>query len=210
MHDALAGPGDYQHAARALAQARENDICPVAQMALVRPTLGGIDQTLQAIARQGLENAHLFAIAGTEAAHGSAGALLAHELVPAARLVEEAAERRRLRLFWYPTVRFDPAMPLGEQVCRGPRCSGDMAIRVEPDGSVIPPRGPFRAAGNLLTDDWETLQNSEAYGAYRRRLQSDTHCDTCPGLAICAADCPREPAGWAEAEYEERIVESEE
>ena len=25
-----------------------------------------------------------------------------------------------------------------------------------------------------------------------------THCATCPGLAICAADCPKEPAGWSD------------
>jgi hypothetical protein len=29
-------------------------------------------------------------------------------------------------------------------------------------------------------------------------VESDTHCGQCPGLAICAADCPRAPAGWAE------------
>ena len=38
---------------------------------------------------------------------------------------------------------------------------------------------------------------SEVYEAYRRRVQTDTHCDECPGLAICAADCPRTPLGWA-------------
>jgi radical SAM protein with 4Fe4S-binding SPASM domain len=137
------------------------------------------------------------AVATADAACASSGALLAHELVPAARLVEEAAERFDLRLLWHPTVQFDPAIPLGEQVCRGPRCGGDTAIRVEPDGSVIPARGPFCSAGNLIRDTWETIEQSEIYASYRRRVESDTHCDRCPGLAICAADCPREPAGWA-------------
>ena len=91
---------------------------------------------------------------------------------------------------------------LAEQVCRGPRCSGDTAIRVEPDGSVFPARGPFRAAGNLIEDDWESIEQSDVFTSYRQRVESDTHCDQCPGLAICAADCPREPAGWAEAERE--------
>ena len=133
-------------------------------------------------------------------AQAPTGALLAHELAPAARQVEESAERLGLRLLWYPTVRLDAASPLGEQACRGPRTSGDTAIRVESDGSVIPARGPFRPAGNLVSDDWETIEHSEVYQNYRRRIESDTRCDECPGLAICAADCPRDPAGWAEGQ----------
>jgi radical SAM protein with 4Fe4S-binding SPASM domain len=172
----------------------------VAQVVLVRPTLTAIDQTLESLAKHGLRDASVFAIATTDPAEASAGALLAHELAPTARMVEEMAERLGLRLLWYPTVRFDPAKALGEQVCRGPRCSGDPAVRVEPDGSVFVARGPFHPVGNLTTDDWDTMEHSEAYRSYRRRLESDTHCDACPGLAICAADCPREPAGWAEAE----------
>jgi radical SAM protein with 4Fe4S-binding SPASM domain len=200
VHDALAGPGDRTMAVRALAAALKHEICPVAQIALVRPTLPTIDRTLEALARHGLNNVNLFAIATADPTQASAGAIAAHELPPAARLAEEAAERLRLRLLWLPTVQFNPAWPLSQQVCRGPRCGGDTAIRVEPDGSVIPARGPFLAAGNLIDDDWSTIEQSEVYQHYRHRVESDTHCDGCPGLAICAADCPREPAGWAEAE----------
>ena len=199
VHDALAGAGDYKSAVRALALAQKNEVCPVAQMALLRPTLTTIDQTLAGLSEHGLENACLFAVATLDATEASAGALLAHELAPAAQMVEEAAERWGVRLLWHPSVRFDPRKPLGEQVCRGPRCSGDTAIRVEPDGAVFAPRGPFRPAGNLLTDDWETLEQSDVYQAYRRRVESDTHCNACPGLVICAADCPRDPAGWADS-----------
>jgi radical SAM protein with 4Fe4S-binding SPASM domain len=95
-------------------------------------------------------------------------------------------------------VQFRRGETLAEQVCRGPRCSGDHAVRVEPDGKVFPARGPCRAAGNLLSDDWETIREHEVFRSYRRRVENDTHCDDCPGLAICAADCPRNPAGWAQ------------
>jgi radical SAM protein with 4Fe4S-binding SPASM domain len=71
-------------------------------------------------------------------------------------------------------------------------------VRIGPDGSVIPARGPNRAAGNLLSDSWEAIAGSPVYRAYQERIASDTHCDDCPGLAICAADCPRNPAGWAD------------
>jgi len=197
VHDALAGEGDCKMAVRALAAARKNEVCAVAQLALTRNTLETIDQTLESIAGHGIENACIFAVATTEAELASAGAMLAGELPPAAEIVEESAERLGVRLMWYPTVRFDPAGPLGDQLCRGPRAGGDWAIRVEPDGTVFAPRGPAVAAGNLLEDDWETIEKSEPFAQYRQRLQGDTRCDQCPGLSICAADCPREPAGWA-------------
>jgi len=47
-------------------------------------------------------------------------------------------------------------------VRQGPRCSSDVAIRVEPDGAVIPPRGPRRVAGNLLSDHWPAIWQDAA------------------------------------------------
>lgn len=200
VHDALAGVGDAKLAIRALSEAQGSEICPVAQLVLVRPTLPTVGRTLQALVEYGIENVAVFAVATTEAAEGAAGALLAHELPPIARLIEESAERLGLRLLWYPTVRFDPSRSLGEQACHGPRCGGDASIRVQPDGTVFLPRGPHVSAGNLLEDDWSAIERSEACRRYRARIASDTHCSDCPGLVVCAADCPREPAGWADAE----------
>jgi len=198
VHDRLAGQGDWAIARRLLLAAREAEICPVAQLALTHPTLAGIEETFSLIAELGVENVCLFALATEKETPGAAEILSADELPPAARIVEEAAERRCLRLFWQPTMRYDASRPLGEQACAGPRCGSDFSIRVCADGAVIPPRGPYRSAGNLLMCDWPAIAAGEAFAAYRRRLESDTHCATCPGLAICAVDCPREPAGWAE------------
>jgi radical SAM protein with 4Fe4S-binding SPASM domain len=202
IHDALLQPGDQAKAIEAILAAQQQEICPVPHVALLQSTLRTIAETLRAIAERGVHNACFFALATeqkkqTAAAPLRDGPLDAEELVQAAQVVEAAAETHGMRMLWFPTVQFDPALGLAEQVGHGPRCGGDTAIRVESDGAVIPPRGPFRSAGNLLHDSWETISQSEAFRRYRQRLQSDTHCDHCPGLAICAADCPRHPAGWA-------------
>ena len=102
-----------------------------------------------------------------------------------------------IRHLWYPPRQRAEGVSLAEQVRQGPRTSGDHAIRVENDGSVYVARGPWQAVGNILHDDWEVIAANETYEAYRKRVQTDTHCDECPGLAICAADCPRTSAGWA-------------
>ncbi len=125
-------------------------------------------------------------------------AITADGLLQVASLVEETAYEVQARFIWEPPVQRNPAVPLAQQVRKGPRCAGEVAIRVEPDGSVIPPRGPYRSAGNLLTDSWDKIWENEAFRVYRERVEAPTRCDRCPGLTICAADCPREPSGWAQ------------
>lgn len=195
VHDALAGEGDRRLALEALTHTCQNEVCPMANVALVSSTLATIEETLDDLARRGVRNVGFYALATTEA--GPCEAVAADGLPQVAAMVEQWASDADVRYLWYPPVRFEPAVSLAEQVRRGPRTAGDNTIRVQPDGTVIPPRGPFLAAGNLLTDDWEAVRRHDVYRAYRHRLESDTRCHDCPGLAICAADCPRHPAGWA-------------
>jgi len=197
VHDALAGAGDHQAAEEALSRTEKSEVCAVAEVALVQSTVSAMEATIAALVRGGVTNVCFYALAADDPA-SAGGALPADALLPAAKLVEELADESQVRFLWYPPVRFDPGRPLDRQVCLGPRCSGDHAVRVEPDGTVIPPRGPRLSAGNLFNDTWETIHGSAAFEQYRRRLAADTHCPDCPGLAICAADCPRDRAGWAE------------
>ncbi|MBN1589507.1 MAG: radical SAM protein [Pirellulales bacterium] len=197
VHDALAGAGDHGAAVRALSEIQRCEICAVAEVALVETTLHAIEETIESLVARDVINAAVFAVAAPEREKAE-GPLSGGALVQAAMLVEESAEQHGVRLIWYPPLRFDPRLPLAQQVRRGPRSSGDSAIRLEPDGTVIPGRGPWQPAGNLMAGDWDSIRNEPSYQAYRRRVETDTHCDTCPGLAICAADCPRHPEGWAD------------
>ncbi len=196
-HDRLAGSGDHEHALRAIGMARQNEVYPLAEIALTRATVEVAEETIRSLPGLGVGSAALFALA---AETGTAGgeALRAEELIQVAGLIEETADEAGLRLLWYPPVRFDPSRSATEQVCGGPRASGDTAVRVEPDGAVLPARGPRIVGGNLLSDPWPRIHESLAFRQYRARVEHDTHCEQCPGLAICAVDCPRNPQGWAD------------
>ena len=115
-----------------------------------------------------------------------------------AALVENNADATQVRYVWEPPVERAPRLSLAAQAQAGPRCAGDAAVRVEPDGRMFSARGPATSVGNLLTTEWATLWQHPAFHAYRDRLTAATRCDVCPGLALCAADCPRERAGWAQ------------
>ena len=159
IHDALAGPGDHKMALRALGAAQQQSSARRPKSHWCSRPWQPSTKRFQVFASHGLKDVGVFAIATTDASEASAGALSADELAAAVRMVEKAAKRLGLRLAWHPTVRFDPAVSLGEQVCRGPRFGGDGAIRVLPDGSVFLADGPYRPAGNLFEDGgWDRGQ----------------------------------------------------
>lgn len=194
IHDALCGAGDLAAAWGVMAGAFALEVCPVAEVPLVESTLDTLDESLAALEEKDVANVAFYAIAAAGAERD--GALAAQALPQVAALVEQRAQRRYL---WLPPVQRNPGVPLVEQVRRGARCpGGDLSMRVEPDGAVIPPRGPYRPAGNLLAGAWETIWQNPAFRDYRQRVEAPTRCEVCPGLAICAADCPREPRGWSQ------------
>lgn len=200
LHDGLLGAGDYAAVWATFAALRALEVCPVAVIPLVEATLDTVDETLLELRQQDIPNISFFAVAALDSVPAAqrGGALPARGLPQVAALVESAASAAQVRYLWEPPVQYQPTRPLAEQVQRGPRCAGDAAVRVEPDGSVIPARGSYSSVGNVLTDKWETIWAQPAFRAYRARVEAATRCEVCPGLAICAADCPREPAGWAQ------------
>lgn len=199
VHDALCGAGDHAAATALLAWLEANQLCAVAEVPLVQTTLFVLNTTVTTLIAQGADNIAFVAYVTTDEALAEQDGIFTADAMPqVATMVEEAAHEAHARFIWDPPVQRDPAQSLAAQVQRGPRCSGDVAVRVEPDGSVIPPRGPYKSAGNLLQMPWDTIWHHEVFRRYRERVEAPTHCDRCPGLAICAADCPRELAGWAQ------------
>ncbi|MCA9969096.1 MAG: SPASM domain-containing protein [Anaerolineales bacterium] len=197
VHDALCGAGDHGRLATVYDAIQTAEVCPVAEIPLVAQTVAGLRDTLDDLTRSGVVNASFFAIAAADDAAAD-GAIPARAMPQTADWVEELAAQLDLRFIWQPPVARETAVSLAAQVQAGPRCSGDVAVRVEPNGDVIPPRGRYRAAGNLLQDDWPKIWRHPAFVRYRDRVTAPTRCAECPGLVICAADCPREPAGWAQ------------
>ena len=201
LHDALCGetPSDHAAAVELLRWLEENEVCAVAEIPLLKSTLDDLDETVATLMAQGVDNLSLVAYASTDAAIAEQGDIFLAEAMPqVATIVEEVTEEANARFIWNPPVQREPTQSLTAQVQAGPRCSGDVAVRVEPDGRVIPARGPRQSAGNLLTQPWDAIWEHDVFRIYRERVEAPTRCDICPGLTICAADCPKEPKGWSQ------------
>jgi radical SAM protein with 4Fe4S-binding SPASM domain len=200
VSERLLGAGEYESAMAAFAAILTAEVCPVALVPLVRSTTFELENIVSSLVTEGVTNFFFFALATLAEMPEDDETLTAESLPQVASLVEEAAHEFNVRFLWAPPVERDSAKRLDEQVREGPRCAGDVSVRVEHDGAVIPPRGAYQVAGNILQDDWSTIWNHQAFRQYRERVASPTRCDTCPGLAICAADCPKNPEGWARRE----------
>jgi len=200
VHDTIFGDGDLDRVLSLFKNSQQLEIAPVAEMPLVSDTLDQIEQVLETLMDVGVRNVNFLAIAapGEMSPDERAGALAASAMPQIADLVEEMANDSDVRFIWQPPVLRNPKFTLSEQIRRGPRCSDDLSVRVEPNGDVIPARGPYLPAGNLLRDKWVDIWSQEVFVHYRERVERPTHCDECPGLAICAADCPRNLAGWSQ------------
>ncbi len=195
VHDTLFGDGDHLAARQVFTRTQQLEVADVAHVPLVQATLPGLEETLESLHALHVPNAAFFAIASLEST--STEAIPAEAMRQVASQVEEDAAEANVRYIWEPPVQRNPAKSLNDQLRAGPRCATDLSIRVEPTGTVIAPRGPFRMAGNILRDDWNSIWITDAFKHYRERVQSPTRCDLCPGLAICAADCPVEARGWS-------------
>lgn len=198
-HDSHFGVGDHKMLMPVFEAILEDEVAPVAELPLVEATTPALAESLAQLRSAGLRNANFYAIAAPDdmPADQRAGAMRSSAMPQVANLIEELSNEMDVRFIWQPPVMRDPGVSLVEQVRAGPRASDDLAVRVEPDGEVIPARGPYRSAGNLLEDDWTEIWEHEAFKKYRERVERPTRCEFCPGLALCAADCPRKPAGWS-------------
>jgi radical SAM protein with 4Fe4S-binding SPASM domain len=220
-HDRLYGAGDHPCFQACLERIADREMTVVAQAPLMPDVLPHLESGLDGLLERGVDHVELLAIARRDEdgghgspAHGERAVLSAalsaaaaegdesrpfgaRRLRQLAAWIEDLACARRMQLIWLPPVECAAGQSAEAAARGGPRAGGDVTIRVEPDGEVIPPRGPYTSAGNLLVDDWSQIWSHSALDRYRRLVETNTHCHECPGLAICAAECPAEPRGWA-------------
>ena len=170
------------------------EVTPVLEIPIFRRNVAELEALVNEFSAKGGNNVLYYAISNEHQREGLSGI----EIIQAASTIIATTHRSRVRYVWLPAV--SAPGDLQAIVQQGPRSAGDVSIRVEPDGSVYPPRGPMTPAGNLTTESWKEIWDRDAFRRYRERVESPTHCDICPELEVCAAACPADPAGWAREE----------
>jgi len=188
--DAIFGEGNYSALLQCLQECKQWEVTPVLEIPVIQQNINELESSLSEYSAKGVKNVFYYAVANDHQESGLSGT----QIIQAASLVEQIAHRSDVRYVWLPAI--SAAGDLKHVVGIGPRTAGDVSIRVEPDGTVYAPRGPMVPAGNLANEPWQQIWARDIFRRYRERVLSPTHCDICPGLAVCAADCPAAPEGW--------------
>ena len=107
-------------------------------------------------------------------------------------IARNLTQKYNQRLIWYtPTqyCHFDPVqMELGVKGCTAALYN----MCIEPDGSVLPCQSYYTSLGNILTEPWNRIWNSELAIHLRERHYIPTECQACVLLAECGGGCPLE------------------
>ena len=208
LHARWFGASDLSSLAEMIRDAQELEVTPVVEIPLVESSVDGLDEHWIRLTEWRVSHVEVYALARLDSysvpdsgrGNGEPAAdapLDAPRLRQLATWIEEAADDRAFQVTWLPPVGVTMSDNVAALVRRGPRAGGDVAIRVLPNGDVLPPRGPRQHAGNLLSDSWEQIWSSDAFCRFRERVEANTRCEQCPGLAICTPDCPADPRGWS-------------
>jgi radical SAM protein with 4Fe4S-binding SPASM domain len=203
-HGAWFPAGDEARAEAVIARGRSLEVCVTACIPLARANVDDLDDMLGDLARLGIADVTVFAIATTDAE--DADALPAMALPQAAAWCEAGCERLRLGLVWAPPVERDPKLAIAEVALAGPRGAGEATIAIAADGTLRPPVGPpvDDPGARIGGEDWArrfgTMWSSAPWVAWRHGAAQARRCATCPELGSCKHGCPRDRASWSQRE----------
>ncbi|MBN2002868.1 MAG: radical SAM protein [Anaerolineae bacterium] len=109
--------------------------------------------------------------------------------------VRDRADELDMQFLWYTVTdycRFSPvALELAPKRCN----AAEYSMCIEPNGDVLPCQSYYETAGNLLTDSWDAIWNSNLFLSFRQRGHAPQAaglpemCWDCPDLPLCGGGC---------------------
>ncbi len=106
------------------------------------------------------------------------------------RRIKEKAKESGLDFIWYTPTHycvFDPCVEgVGLKQCSAAKYN----IAIEPNGNVIPCQSYFETMGNILSNEWKGIWNSDIANYIRNREYVEEKCKVCPDLLLCGNGCP--------------------
>ncbi len=141
---------------------------------------------------------HTFAMNGMIYAGGGRAdpaAIPSEEMAALLDAVRDRAESLDMRFLWYTVTDYCRFSPL-ELGLSPKRCNAaEYSMCIEPNGDVLPCQSYYISAGNILSDPWRSIWNSDLFLSFRNReLDPEAaglppECMDCPDLEMCGGGC---------------------
>jgi len=195
VHDRIMNARAFAQTVRGIERALATRLHVITNTTLTRLNADDIVETIAFLHALGIRTFALNAMIHSGGGFGNDAALTEVELAPILVRARDAAADRGMRLLWYTPTEYCRLSPV-ELELGAKRCNaGEYSLCVEPDGSVLPCQSYYVAAGNLLTDPWESIWRSELFRSFRDREDDPDlgglpdKCRGCPDLPICGGGC---------------------
>jgi radical SAM protein with 4Fe4S-binding SPASM domain len=157
---------------------------------LLRKNVGEIEKTVEFIASLDVDafacNGLIYSGRGKE----SPDAIREEELSDILRRVSETAAEKNLRFIWYTPTRYCTFNPVDAGLGLKQCSAAKLNMCIEPDGRMLPCQSYFKPAGNILSDSFGEIWNSDVCRVLRRREWVSKECRNCEHLAMCGGGCP--------------------
>lgn len=210
VHNAMVGTAAFDQTVRGIESALASGVHTITNTTLTRQNQGHALEIVDFLHDLGL---HTFAMNGMIYAGGGFAdpeAIPSEEMAALLDAVQDRAAALGMRFLWYTVTdycRFSPmALGLAPKRCN----AAEYSICIEPTGDVLPCQSYYVSAGNILTDPWDTIWNSELFLSFRNREEDPIaaglpeQCWDCPDLAMCGGGCRLEREAQAGQRAAER------
>ena len=195
VHDRMMNASCFEQTVRGIRQALDAGLHTITNTTLMQMNAGHIEQTLEFLFELGIRT---FAVNGMIYSGGGfdTGQAIREEMMaPILIRIRDQARQLGMRFLWYTPTQYCRLSPVELEI-GAKRCNaGEYSLCVEPNGDVLPCQSYYVAAGNLLTDPWEQIWNSELFVSFRDRDQDPQKyglpemCWECPDLELCGGGC---------------------
>jgi radical SAM protein with 4Fe4S-binding SPASM domain len=198
VHNAMVGrPGTdaFQETVEGIKQAVAGGIHTITNTTLTRRNQDQAVDIVNFVHDLGLRT---FAMNGMIYAGGGSrtpDAIPAEEMAALLAAVRDEALSLGMRFLWYTVTdycRLSPvALGLSPKRCN----AAEYSICIEPNGDVLPCQSYYVSAGNILSDPWEEIWQSDLFRSFRDREDDPLAaglpeaCWDCPDLEMCGGGC---------------------
>ena len=196
VHDSMVNaPGAFHQTVKGIENAVACGLHTITNTTITRQNQHQALDTIDFIYSLGLRT---FAMNGTIYAGGGRAdpsAIPSEEMAALLDSVRDRAETLNMRFLWYTVTDYCRFSPL-ELGLSPKRCNaGEYSMCIEPNGDVLPCQSYYVSAGNILSDPWSSIWNSDLFLSFRNReLDPEAagllpECNGCPDLEMCGGGC---------------------
>ncbi len=197
VHNKMTRADSFDRTVQGIRNCVKARIHTITNTTITKENCDGLNDTIQFVHELGLSAVAANAIIHSGKAVEGDFAVSNEKLESTILAMNEKIEELGMRFIWYSPTRycsFNPLeLDLGEKRCT----AGEYNLCIEPDGEVLPCQSWYESAGNILTNSWDSIWNSELMTGARERKWVEDECRECVHFNLCGGGCPLEQKNGA-------------